>query len=121
MHLSLSRRGWIWLALAAFLAWAPQTAVRAQDLGNGSDLLDMFRNMPSSQQQQILNRLGGGQLSGFGGLQGNFGQRNGEEEAQNQNRRTRRDEEENELRIPLFKGEDYVVVEVDTKPLPPRP
>ncbi|HXS28360.1 MAG TPA: hypothetical protein VN730_11900, partial [Steroidobacteraceae bacterium] len=108
------------MALAAFLAWAPQTAVRAQDLGNGSDLLDMFRNMPSSQQQQILNRLGGGQ---FGRLSegGNFGQQRTGEEGATENNRPRENQEETQPRVPLFKGDDYVIVEVDTKPLPPRP
>lgn len=129
MHTFLCRRWWVWLLLAALLAWGPQAVLRAQDLGSssggGSDLLDVFRNMSSSQQQQILRQLGGGgQLGGLGlgGLQGTLGQpRIGQEELQNLNRRPRENEEEAQPRIPIFKGEDYVVVEVDTKPLPPRP
>ncbi|MGH8218243.1 MAG: SLBB domain-containing protein [Steroidobacteraceae bacterium] len=119
----MSGRRWVWLALAAFLALLPGVGSYAQDLGSGSgsDLLDLFRNMSSSQQQQILRQLGGGQLGGGGGF-GNLGQqRFGEEEPQNENRRPRENEEATQPRMPLFKGEDYVIVEVDTKPLPPRP
>src|SRR5690349_21592248 len=112
MQRFLSQRCWFWLTLAALLVLMPGLHPYAQDLGNdsgnGSDLLDIFRNMSSSQQQQILNRLGGGGQSGRSGAQqGNFGQQRNQAENEAENRRPRENEEA-QPRIPLFKGEDYV-------------
>lgn len=108
--------------LAAVFVLVPGVGAQAQDLGSGSDLLDVFRNMSSSQQQQLLRQLGGGGQFGIGGAGGNFGRPGiSEEQGELANRRTRQNEEETQPRIPLFKGEDYVIVEVDTKALPPRP
>jgi hypothetical protein len=96
----------------------------AQGMGSSSDPLEMFRSMSRQQQQQILQRLGIGGLGGLGGLGGGNGLGLGTERGLNglnEEERQRRPTEEEQSRIPLFKPDDYLIIEVDVRPLAPRP
>jgi polysaccharide export outer membrane protein len=99
------------------------------------DQIEMFRNLTPDQQDAILRQLGGGgsssgALGGSTGLGSSSGssdrqsqqdrQRQGQGQAQaNEQDRVPADEEREPL-IPVMKGEDWAVVEIDFH-LPPRP
>ncbi|HEV2701220.1 MAG TPA: polysaccharide biosynthesis/export family protein, partial [Steroidobacteraceae bacterium] len=102
--------------------------------GSGTDALGILQGLSPDQQQEILQRLGGG-----GGIQStitNRGNNNSQQQQQSQSsdqqnqRRTRRDEDEDQEDQdrgqpanegpPRFRGEDSVVVEVDSHQLEPR-
>ncbi len=101
-------------------------ALAQEGLSSGSNVMDMFRTLPPDQQQQIMQQLGmGGQ--GGGGLgasqgfsQGGLGSQQQQELLLQSLRRRPREEQENPL-VPLFRPDDWVVVEVDVQPLPVRP
>ncbi len=113
-------RPWLYAALGCLLS---ATLAQAQTDTSGSDVMQVFRSMGSGQQQQILQQLGvgGGTPSGQGGI--NQSERAGQEadlEAQRL-REQRREQQELEERFPILRPQDWVVIEVDTAPLAPRP
>ncbi|HTV79141.1 MAG TPA: SLBB domain-containing protein, partial [Steroidobacteraceae bacterium] len=133
-HNALRRAGvCIVAAMCAALAGQTLLAQTSSGSGSGTDALGIFQGLSADQQQQILQRLGGSGVSGALGTSGN-GTSNGQQQAttdQENARRTRRDEDREEQTEengpqgpnagpPLFKGQDSVVVEVDTHPLKPR-
>ena len=99
-----------------------------------ADQIEMFRNLSPDQQQAILQSLGGagGGLGGLGALGGPSGQGPGSSSAAaqqaqrenqenlNRNRKPSDEDEETEPLIPVLKGDDWVIVEIDFH-LGPRP
>lgn len=119
------------LSMTAFLASTDRVYGQAS-VTPSADQIEAFRNLSPEQQQAILQSLGGGGggLSGLGGLSGAGGlsgtQRqnalgvNGALEDNLANRTKPSDEdEEKEPAIPILRGEDWVIIEVDFS-LPPR-
>jgi protein involved in polysaccharide export with SLBB domain len=103
------------------------------------DQIDMFRNLSPDQQDAILRQLSGGGGSSSGGLLGGatglggqggsssslgLGQSQQDRQRQGQAQGNEQDraqsDEEREPLIPVMKGEDWVIVEIDFH-LPPRP
>jgi polysaccharide biosynthesis/export protein len=99
-----------------------------------ADQIEMFRNLSPDQQQAILQSLGGaggglGGLSALGGLtgQGAAGSSTAAQQAQRDNqenlnnrRKPSDEDEEAEPLVPVLKGDDWVIVEIDFH-LGPRP
>lgn len=111
------------LMLAA-LALASHQQALAQEATPTAQQLDIFRSLPSDQQQAILQQLG---VSGSqGGALG--GSRQGQRNRDGQPTQSDRDQEQNrgasgepaEPLIPVLKGDDSIIVEIDFH-LPPRP
>jgi polysaccharide export outer membrane protein len=102
--------------------------------GSGTDPLGIFQGLSADQQQQIMDRLGGGTgaIPSASGTNPRSGTNAQQQPTDQQNpRRTRRDEDQEQgadqnqeqeanAGPPLFKGLDSVVVEVDSQPLKPR-
>ena len=122
-----SLRSGAWIALAALL---PIGGGYAQTGPAGSgDVMQLFRSMGSGQQQQILQQLG----VGSGGLgtsttgTTSTTTLNGAQEGREQDleaealRREREQQQKLEERLQILRADDWIVVEVDTTPLPPRP
>ena len=89
-----------------------------------SDQIEIFRSLTPEQQDAILRQLGGGG-TGIGGAvpgQGQTGQRQGQipESELERAQRSRVEGEEVEPLIPVLKGDDWVIIEIDFH-LPPRP
>ena len=89
-----------------------------------ADQIEIFRSLTPEQQDAILRQLGGGG-TGIGGAaagQGQTGQRPGQVQENELERmqRSREEGEEVEPLIPVLKGDDSVIIEVDFH-LPPRP
>jgi protein involved in polysaccharide export with SLBB domain len=117
------------------VAWAliGAATASAQSTTSGVDPTQMLQGMTPDQQQQILQRLSGvggtGTSTGTGQLgtttnpdQESRANQAGQNGAQNQTRkREGQEDEEPTTGPPLFKAQDSVVVEVDTRPLKPRP
>lgn len=107
---------------------------RAQGQSTGvpnAEQIQMFQNLTPEQQDAILKQLGGGGVGGLGGLgssssgggrQGLAGDRTdqGSDQSLTQRQRGQGDGEEAEPLIPVLKGEDWVIIEVDFH-LAPRP
>jgi polysaccharide biosynthesis/export protein len=122
----------ILLTLTLSGAWLLCREAHAQAVTPTQDQLDMFRNMSSDQQQNIMRSIGGalggsqgGGLSGLGSGSLGLGQRqNPDRENQLdsllQDRTRNPDAEEQEPLIPRLKPDDWVIVEIDFH-LPPRP
>lgn len=116
-------RPWLYAALGCLLS---ATLAQAQmGTSSGTDVMQVFRSMSPDQQQQIMQQLGvGGATLGTGG----FGTSNrtgpspevADLEAQ-RFREQRREQQQLEERFPILRPQDWIVVEVDTSPLPPRP
>jgi len=100
-----------------------------------ADQIEMFRNLSPDQQQAIMQSLGGsgGGLGGLSGLaggaagQGGGGSSAAAQQAQrdnqenlNRNRRPSDEDEETEPLVPVLKGDDWVIIEIDFH-LGPRP
>ena len=123
-------------ALAAlFGALVGQTLSAQTTSGSATDASAILQGLSADQQQQILQRLGGGTggTSGTSDLPTNQRSGNNAQQPTDQQnpRRTRRDEDQEQAADqnqeqaanagpPLFKGLDSVVVEVDLQPLKPR-
>ncbi len=125
-----------WLSVLGVLASAEW--VHAQSAVTPSaDQIDMFRNLSPDQQQAILQSLGGGGggvggLGALGGLGGTTGPSNttsaaaaqqalrDNQENLGRNRRPSDEDQEAEPLIPVLKGDDWVIIEVDFH-LGPRP
>jgi polysaccharide biosynthesis/export protein len=124
-------------ALAATIAIVGAPLARAQlgaspepGTGTGTDVMQVFRSMSQTQQQQILQQLGlgGGALGGGNGALGGIGAGTSsltterlEDVAAERLRLQRRQQEQLEDRLPILRPQDWVVIEVDTRPLRPRP
>ncbi|MBS0418951.1 MAG: SLBB domain-containing protein [Proteobacteria bacterium] len=119
------------LALTLMGTWLLRNEAHAQAVTPSADQLDMFRNLSSEQQQNILRSiggaLGGNQGGGLGGLSGGslgLGQRNQDRDNQLdtllQGRMRNEETEEPEPLIPKLRPDDWVIVEIDFH-LPPRP
>jgi polysaccharide biosynthesis/export protein len=99
-------------------------------VASGTDALGIFQGLSPDQQQQILQRIGGN--SGTLGTTPNRGTNTEQQQSPDQQntRRTRRDEDQDQedqdrgqqinAGPPRFRGQDSLVVEVDTHPLKPR-
>jgi polysaccharide biosynthesis/export protein len=92
-----------------------------------ADQIEMFRNLTPEQQDAILRQLGGGLGTGALGTGSSTGtgtgvlqQRPGQLQEMDQLRRPLAEGEEIEPLIPVLKGEDWVIIEIDFH-LPPRP
>lgn len=116
------RRPSVLLAGLLFLATALcglTVRVYGQAVTPTPEQIDMFRNLPPDQQDAILKQLGGGGTGGLSGLgsssggQGQANQRDNQDNIQNRSRRGSADGEEPEPLIPVLKGEDWVVIEID--------
>jgi polysaccharide biosynthesis/export protein len=121
-------------ALAAICAALMGGTLFAQSSsGSGSDALGIFQGLSADQQQQIMERIGGTGGSTIGANSGTGGanSQNQLNDRQQTPRRTRRLEDADQdqgqdqgqngnVGPPVFKGQDSVVVEVDTQPLKPR-
>jgi polysaccharide export outer membrane protein len=131
------RRAGICAVAAIFGALMVQTlsAQTTSGAGSGSttDALGIFQGMSPEQQQEILQRIGG--TGGALGTTLNRGNNNTQQQQsqsfdQQNQRRTRRDEDQDQedqdrgqqpnAGPPRFRGQDSVVVEVDTHQLEPR-
>lgn len=116
-------RPWLYAGLACL---ASATLVHAQmGTSSGTDVMQVFRTMSPDQQQQILQQLG---INGGGVGTGGLGTANQSEQAAEaadleaqRFREQRREQQELEERFPILRPQDWIVVEVDTSPLPPRP
>jgi len=103
----------------------------AQSTATGIDPTQMLQGMTPDQQQQILQRLSGmgsGTSTSTGQLgtttnpdQESRANQSGQNGNQSQTRKREGDEEEPTTGPPVFKAEESVVVEVDTRQLKPRP
>ncbi len=129
-----SMRSWFGL-LALLTLWSCamtfglERPVQAQMATPSAEQIDAFRNLSQDQQDTILRQLGSsGSGGGIGIGQSVFGdrqsqtdrQRQGQESDQERNQRMPAEGEEVEPRIPVFKAEDWAIVEIDFT-LPPRP
>ncbi len=115
--------------LAMAFGLSCMTGADAQTSGSSADVMQVFRSMSPDQQQQILQQLGvsGGALGALGlgrtpttGAQSTQAAQAQDLEAQ----RERLEQQREELlaqQLPFLHPQDWVVVEVDTRPLPPRP
>ena len=122
-----------WLAVLTSLGsgW-----VYGQAVTPSADQIDMFRNLSPDQQQAILQSLGGSGTGGLGGLTGLGGtsgglnsllspaaqqaQRDNQENFNNRFRKPSDQDEEKEPLVPVLKGDDWVIIEIDFH-LGPRP
>ncbi len=115
-------RPWLYAALGCLLS---ATIAQAQVDTSGTDVMQVFRSMSGSQQQQILQQLGiGGGSTASGGLGGAGSSEQAAASADlevQRFREQRREREELEARFPILRPQDWVVIEVDVVPLAPRP
>jgi polysaccharide export outer membrane protein len=108
-----------------------RAALGQQSGGPSADQIDMFRNLSPDQQDAILKAIGG---SGTGGLGGGAGgllggavsgsqstDKLGQQDRQQrlETDQEREDREDQQPLIPIFKPDDWVIVEIDFR-LPPR-
>src|SRR5437764_14740049 len=97
-----------------------------QSLGNSIDSLQMMQGLSPEQRDAIARQLGG--AGGLGGTQGTLGgrQQQADEEQQNLMRQQQRDllmdaqkqRAELERLSPFLQGEDWIVITIDSSPLP---
>lgn len=94
---------------------------------SGTDVMQIFRNMSPDQQQQVLQQLGlnaGGEL-GLSGTTKSGPMSTEAAQAQDLEARRQRLERQREdllqQELPYLHPQDWVVIEVSTYPLPPRP
>lgn len=115
-------RPWIWFAAAALL----QAGLASAQSSSG-DVMQLFRSMGSDQQQQILQQLGIGGAQGAGAGTGTGATNNGVQSARQEDleaealRRQKEAQQKLDERLQILHPQDWIVVEVDTVPLPPRP
>src|SRR5207302_7994939 len=115
------------LALATVLSLFIGPA-SGQSLGNSIDSLQMMQGLSPEQREAIARQLGGVGAGGLGGTQGTLGgrQQQGDEEQQNLMRQQQREllmdvqkqRAEMERLSRFLQREDWVVITIDSKPLP---
>jgi len=125
----------IFLSITSILGSSDLALGQAGGVTPSADQIEMFKNLSPDQQQSILQTLGGSSgagASGLGGLSGllggssSSGSRLGQnsdllESLSSRNRRpSEQDEGAQEPLIPVFKADDWVIIEIDFH-LPPRP
>jgi len=125
------KRCWGRAAVVVACALVGAATAYAQSTTSGVDPTQMLQGMSPDQQQQILQRLSG--MGGTGTGTGQLGtttnpdqesraNQTGQNGAQDRTRKREGEEdEETTTGPPVFKSQDSVVVEVDTRPLRPRP
>ncbi|MEJ0005353.1 MAG: SLBB domain-containing protein [Steroidobacteraceae bacterium] len=129
------RRVAVCIAAGIFSAAIAQTLFAQSSPGgaSGADALGIFQGLSADQQQEIMQRLGGGGTGTSIGSNssGRSNSQTQSNDSQQNQRQTRRDEDRDQDQDqdqgkdanagpPVFKGLDSVVVEVDTRPLKPR-
>src|ERR1700722_265455 len=114
------------LAIAACLL-SGNEPIYGQSSAPGADQLQMLQGLSQEQRDAILNQIGQGGNSGSSSNsnRSDTDRRNGDlnnpQDTREERKRTPSEEdEEREPLLPVFKGEDWVVVEIDYV-LPPRP
>src|SRR5438105_2301464 len=115
------------LALATVLSLFIGPA-SGQSLGNSIDSLQMMQGLSPEQREAIARQLGGVGAGGLGGTQGTLGgrQQQADEEQQTLMRQQQREllmdvqkqRAEMERLSPFLQAEDWVVITIDSKPLP---
>src|SRR5213082_2707582 len=115
------------LALATVLSLFIGPA-SGQSLGNSIDSLQMMQGLSPEQREAIARQLGGVGAGGLGGTQGTLGgrQQQADEEQQSLVRQQQREllmdvqkqRAEMERLSPFLQAEDWVVITIDSKPLP---
>jgi polysaccharide biosynthesis/export protein len=112
-------RSWRGAALGCLLL----TAIgHAQTDTSGTDVMDVFRSMNPAEQQQVMQQLGG--QGGQGGVNSALQSQQIAREQDLEALRFRQERERQaqlQARLPILQPEDWVVIEVDTMPLAPRP
>ena len=121
----------VFLSIASFLGSSDRVFGQTGGFTPSADQIQMFQNLSPDQQQQILQSLGGGSssngggglgalsgLSGLGTSLSGSGGRTGlssdlTDNASNRNRRPSDQDEEREPAIPVYRGDDWVIIEVD--------
>src|SRR5712671_4525786 len=113
------------LSMALLLFIGPASG---QSLDNSIQSLQMMQGLSPEQRDAVLRQLGGLGAGGLGGTQGTLGgrQQQGDEEQQNLMRQQQRDllmdtqkqRAEIERLSPFLQGEDWVVITIDSNPLP---
>src|SRR5437588_2677200 len=111
------------LSMALLLFIGPASG---QNIGNSIESLQMMQGLSPEQRDAIARQLGG--AGGLGGTQGPLGgrQQQADEEQQNLMRQQQRDllmdaqkqRAELERLSPFLQGEDWIVVTIDSSPLP---
>jgi len=111
------------LSMALLLFIGPASG---QSVGNSIESLQMMQGLSPEQREAISRQLGGG--GGLGGTQGTLGgrQQQADEEQQTLMRQQQRDllidaqkqRAELERLSPFLQGEDWIVITIDSKPLP---
>jgi len=121
----------IFLSVTSFLGSSDRVFGQTGGFSPSSDQIEMFKNMTPDQQQNILQSIGGssgasgalGGLSGLGSSSTGDRSRNGMSSDMQDNLNNRRkpsdEDEEPEPAIPVLKGDDWVIIEIDFH-LPPR-
>jgi protein involved in polysaccharide export with SLBB domain len=140
-RIELERFQMVWMQrrftalLASFLVFLVLSAASQQVAAQGTvvptpEQLELFRNLTPEQQDAILKQVtgsGAGNLGGLSGLGGSLGTQSQDRQAlqdrQASQTKSQTEEEkgsEEQLRIPVLKSDDWVVIEIDFH-LPPRP
>jgi polysaccharide biosynthesis/export protein len=117
--------GFAVLSILSVLGSADRVYGQTQSVTPTPEQIDMFRNLSPDQQQAILQSLGGGgglgALSGLtgGGTSSGTGAAAQRGESQdntlgtNRNRRPSDEDQETEPLIPVLRGDDWVIIEID--------
>ena len=128
----------IFLSITSFLGSSDRVFGQTGGFSPSADQIEMFKNLTPDQQQSILQSLSGGGssggsgissiLSGLGGGSSSSTAERGRtgtssdllDNAANRSRRPSDEDEEQEPAIPVLRGNDSVIIEIDFH-LPPRP
>ena len=105
------------LAAAASINFA---SAQGTDTGTGLDPAAILRGLSPDQQQQILEQLGIGGSTSTGITRRANSTRTTEETQQKPPPRPDTEPDTNQFGVPVIKATDFLVVEVDLQPLPPR-
>jgi hypothetical protein len=127
-------RSIVFAAAVLFGALTAQTLVAQTTTGSGTDPLSIFQGLSADQQQQLMQRLGNGNGNGEGTGTSSItnarraGQDLGNQTDQNGNplyarprRQTQDADAQPPFGPPVFRAQDWLIVEVDLNPLKPRP
>jgi polysaccharide biosynthesis/export protein len=112
-----------WWQSVALTCLALTLPAFAQDT-SGTDVMQVFRSMSPNEQQQVMQQIGVGQATGAGGANSALASEQAAREQDLEAMRFRlqlQQREQLEQRLPILRPEDWVVIEADTTPLPPRP
>ena len=123
-------RSIVFAAAVLFGALTAQTLVAQTTTGSGTDPLSIFQGLSADQQQQLMQRLGNGEGTGTSSITNarRAGQDLGNQTDQNGNplyarprRQTQDADAQPPFGPPVFRAQDWLIVEVDLNPLKPRP